>query len=1272
MAPVDQLLEWAGERGIELNGILPKRLPGRGVGVIATRSIKADEVVLEVPTSSLRSIDTVPKVIRSKLPKDITVHGLLAADLALDTISKYIIWNAVCPSPEDFASMPLLWPASLQPLLPGPAKKLLSKQQAKLAKDWAAVSAAFPDLDEDRYTYGWLLANTRTFYYLSPTLRRRTKEDRMVLQPVADLFNHADEGCKVNFDAKSFVVQANRVYEKDEEVRICYGRHGGDFLMVEYGFVMDENQWDEVGLDEVVLPELDEKQREMLEDRGFLGGYVLDQSQVCYRTQVAMRTLCCNSRQWTRFVDGMDDGERSQGDVNKRLVKLLENYRGVIKRMTDSMKGMEEGEVEVVQTIGAGRHSRDDRAQMDLVNARRQERIFEDSTGSPGIHEQMSHDSVQTMCVLTVKFKPNMAPPASVLSRTLQSISVTKTQEIEKQRARYEECKNGALEQADQFPNDPHKRIARLARGLLDLYPEATHDQKVKNIKYWLQQARYDASVPAEMLHAWEEVLRSKLEVQSRKLGLAHLYSQLVTEWMNPANPIGEVPVVDDASFEIVDRQKERLQELCDKFERVVFEPLETDEVEIDLFMSDLFEGDEASKSLEGLRRQMQYAGESLMTRKNPFDIMTLKWCLRGLLAEDLLSDEKQVILRDFLENEMALKEIGDVLNMRYADFDSWQWQAGKDGIPILPRQQLNGKYRIWMDEDVLQAIFIEFVGIQCCIKVKPILRDLIDDSASWKWTTGTKPRTVDRLRRENYTNESLSRGNTVNLQRKSRYIDQFFLSQLPGSVNALGSGTYVNDGAGSEDEGDKKAVQNIKQELLRTIATEVLLGRRLSGSVVVIQSDLKWYATGLSHNTIFAVMRFFGLPDKLIAFYRKVIAAPLNMTPASDRNGPRDPKTRRRGVPMAHATEKFIGELILFVMDLVVNRETGLLLYRLHDDLFLCGEPARHTRDVAGLWLLQLQPQLKTRTVTGSVYLTNDEISRDPSIQSSLPSGPVEIGHLLLDPKSGEWVIDQKQVQTWNSCIGQFFSHTFGEPAFCLGPKHLDSILETYEHMQTVLFSNAAESTKGDHLGSDTAEPGNVVQYLKARIEERFGVSDIPNAFIFLPEQLGGLGVRNPFIPMLVLRESLCEPHNSPQDIIEAWLIDEKETYLELKKSFYELPTVEDRLRRCRAPPFTTALKVYKQGKASAHGNLSQEELETFFSYEEYFSTREDTSRSMLKTYQKLIATPSLKEPDLHEDVAIALSDLRFTRDNGSMIAQQAMQRQRQARQSGPADVPR
>ncbi|KAH8201197.1 hypothetical protein TruAng_004665 [Truncatella angustata] len=869
-----------------------------------------------------------------------------------------------------------------------------------------------------------------------------------------------------------------------------------------------------------------------------------------------------------------------------------------------------------------------------------------------------------------------MAPPASVLSRTLQSISVTKIHEIEKQRARYEERKNEVLKQADRYPNEPHKRITTLSQGLADLYPEALQDRKVKNIKYWLQQARYDASVPANMIESWEDVLRSKLEVQSRKLGLAHLYSQLVTEWMNPTSPIGEVPVADDASFEVVDRQKERLQELCDKFEKVVFVPLETDEVEIDLFMKDLFEGDKEWQSLEGLREQVKDSGESLMRQKNPFDTDTLKWCLRGLLAEDLLSDEKQVILRDFLDNEVALKEIGDVLNMRYADFDSWQWQAGADGIPILPRQQLNGKYRIWMDEDVLQAIFIEYVGIQCCIMTKSLLKAFVESSPSWEWTSGAKISPLDRLRRQYYTAESIPTHNSVDIERKKRFINQFFLSQLPGTVDALGAGTYVNDGAANDDEdgGEMRAVQNIKQSLLRTIATETLFNRTLNGEAAVLQSDLQWYATGLSHTTIFAVMRFFGFPLKLIEFYKKVLEAPLNMTPATEGEEPKGPKIRRRGVPMAHATEKFIGELVLFVMDLVVNRETGLLLYRLHDDLFLCGRPHSCARAWKAMQEFAKVMGLDfNKHKTGSVYLVSDDKLRDPLIESTLPKGTVEIGHLLLDPASGDWTIDQEQVnthilqlgkqlaacdsilswvQTWNSCIGRFFSHTFGEPAFCLGTKHLDSILETYERMQSVLFGNPVGSVAKGYSEPEPGEPGNVVQYLKVKIQERFGVSDVSNSFIFLPEQLGGLGVRNPFIPMLTLREDLSKTYKTPQDIIREWSKEDQDVYHRLEEEFREITTVEDRLRRLRE--LYSLADKYEQAKEATRAHLSREDLDTFYSYEEHSRWRETTSSALFGTYLKLVDTPRSREPTLHEDVAMTLSDLNLTSSGGRTIAQE------------------
>ncbi|KAI1077505.1 SET domain-containing protein [Whalleya microplaca] len=344
-----ELLDWATDKGVKLNGIAPKRIPGRGIGLIATRAIKPEETILDVPTACLRSIDTVRKSLIRKLPNSISVHGLLAADLALDTSGKYTVWNAVCPSPADLSGMPLVWPPELQNLLPPAARELLAKQQAKYARDWGAVSSAFPELsaqEGEGYRYAWLLVNTRTFYYVNARLKRRPKEDHMCLQPVADLFNHGDEGCGVAFDGEGFSIKAARTYAAGEEVKICYGRHGGDFLLVEYGFVMGGNRWDEVLLDEVVLPRLSPRQRERLEEVGFLGKYVMDRETACYRTQVALRLLCCGVREWKKFVDGVDDGELYQGVVDQLLRELLMEYERKIEDTISEVEALDVGEPE--------------------------------------------------------------------------------------------------------------------------------------------------------------------------------------------------------------------------------------------------------------------------------------------------------------------------------------------------------------------------------------------------------------------------------------------------------------------------------------------------------------------------------------------------------------------------------------------------------------------------------------------------------------------------------------------------------------------------------------------------------------------------------------------------------------------------------------------------------------------------------------------------------------------------------------------------------------
>ncbi|KAK3343961.1 hypothetical protein B0T25DRAFT_522006 [Lasiosphaeria hispida] len=504
-----------------------------------------------------------------------------------------------------------------------------------------------------------------------------------------------------------------------------------------------------------------------------------------------------------------------------------------------------------------------------------------------------------------------MATPTSVLSKTLQSITLTKIRELESRRNSYETRKRNYLNKADTAA-DQRDRLECLLEAFKELSPAAAKDGSLTNIERWLTQSRYDASVPTSKLASFDGRLRTKMDIQSRKLDMAHLYSRLLTEWMemdqlSSAPSANLATETDEDAFEVVvERQRQRLSQLVDKFEAVVFEPRETSDSEIRSFLDNLFPDEESQTALEKLRGDIAEASEDLMNETAPFDDESLTNCIKGLLTEDILSDEKQAILRDFLESDVAKVEISDVLNMRYSDLKHWHWDAGKDGIRVMPRAGLNGKYRIWADDDILQMIFVQFIGIRLCNILKPILTE--------------------------------------------------FMKQLPGSETALFDGDYNYDGEdrndGSSEDDDDWAIRRskrnkrssqpkeappkksgIKQKLLRQLTTE-LITHRLRAP--------KRYATSISHSTIYSVLEYVGFGEDWISFFRKYLEAPLNLDAASDDRPQLGPRIRKRGVPMAHASEKFIGELVLFFMDLAVNRKTGILLYRLHDDIWICGEPER------------------------------------------------------------------------------------------------------------------------------------------------------------------------------------------------------------------------------------------------------------------------------------------------------------------------------------------
>ncbi|KAK6614678.1 Ribosomal lysine N-methyltransferase set11 [Botrytis cinerea] len=304
-----EFTKWAVNQGVVINDVSPFRFPEKGLGLVANKNFETGDILVQVPIKVLRKATDVPSQFAALAP-DIAVHALFA--LSLDSLLGPE-WIATLPSKQDMhSSMPLFWDISLQELLP--------------------------------------IVNSRTFYYLSPTIKpskpQPSKENRLALNPFADYINHSSEPTvDATLSRAGYTLTASQPIKQGSEVHISYGSHNNDFLLVEYGFILEDNRWDEVTLDPWITPLLSVEQKEHLEETGFLGKYLLDRDTICYRTQVVLRILCLPIGRWRRFVQGSEDEEVSEEDAGKVLLKVLMAGKveivETIKKVEESQAGLE-------------------------------------------------------------------------------------------------------------------------------------------------------------------------------------------------------------------------------------------------------------------------------------------------------------------------------------------------------------------------------------------------------------------------------------------------------------------------------------------------------------------------------------------------------------------------------------------------------------------------------------------------------------------------------------------------------------------------------------------------------------------------------------------------------------------------------------------------------------------------------------------------------------------------------------------------------------------
>lgn len=879
---------------------------------------------------------------------------------------------------------------------------------------------------------------------------------------------------------------------------------------------------------------------------------------------------------------------------------------------------------------------------------------------------------------------------AAALPQALQSITATKITELNKQRALFESRKAAILNSARQQPN-LREKVRVLLEGVTRIqgFPEDGLDtsdkddgehnwndgpydvstrSRYRNIRRFLFQSKYDSSISNGMLSCWEEELKRDLDLRSVKHEHALFFSQLVTEWLtNPNDPAAEEGI--EGSFEPVGR--EEMHDQRAQWESLVFEPAQTDTAAIERYLEQLFSQNRLSQqALKDLRNSVKSFSKEILADQKAFTPSSLKWITSGVIASDIFSPDKVAILKGFLENADVAQEVADVLNMRLAQVDTWSW--GSEVIPIEMRRQLNGKYRVYMDEDVLDALFLQYIGVQWGMTFKNIFKTFFNSHA-WKRNAPTIPKR-DLERRQYFLHEhpkeNESPGANLHATRRDTFENAYFMSQLPSTE-------WLTPSYDSAENDLTTTPIDLKHSLLHLLITEARVATTLHGQMTVLRSDFKWFGPSLPHSTLLTVLKFFHVPQIWLDFFQRFLEAPLKFV----NDGPdAQARIRRRGVPMSHALSDFLGESLLFCMDYSVSKAAdGAFLYRLHDDFWFWGQEKLCVRawkamtefsNVMGIEFNE--EKTGTARLVGKnprpfhhetrAFESGDEDEGDVdnmSIASSgsgidysaLPAGDVRWGFLKLDEEAGRFIIDQAQVdehikelkhqldacksifswvKAWNSYFARFFVNNFGKPAMCFGREHIEMAVSTLQRIENELFMSPSNT----YSSSDPVH--NAVDYLRLVIAQRFNVNDLPDGVFYFPVELGGLDLRNPLIPFLAIRENM---RKTPEKILENAFIEDEKAYSAAKERFEK-----------HGPDNTGnfVLNTYRRRHAGQDDSSSSSPKapESFMSLEEFNRHIEATSRELVSAYHQLLNCPGQISVNQTPELMSELSRLENSSD--------------------------
>ena len=559
--------------------------------------------------------------------------------------------------------------------------------------------------------------------------------------------------------------------------------------------------------------------------------------------------------------------------------------------------------------------------------------------------------------------------------------------------------------------NDRRRDRLNLPRKMLSILHEeilSLAGLSAANIQRHIDQSLEDMSISSAYFRSGEDKFRAALDGKSMKYKYATLFGNLVAERLSEnrisaQGPMNELSYNESGSSERVGQTV--MLEQRQEWERLVFTPCNVDESKIIERLEHIFSSPESRIALDALRNSMEDFCHRLL-EPNQIDARQIATCIDGLITSDLLSKDQTAMLKEIRENSNNMSEIASVLNLRLAAINEWNWEI--DAVELEMRRQLNGKYRVFMHEEITQAILLYHVGMRFAAAFREFL-DKFYQSSGWKKPCGLGHEDQEQF--EYYIGRRSTTIQSIETTVQEEFRNKYFMSMLPKRLDEVATG-YDPEAApdNSRTSSAKKAIQ-FKQSILHLITTEGLLADRSNQELVVSQTDFRWFGPSLSQATVAATLRFFGVTDIWLSFFQTFLKTPLKFI---DDGPDAQIRVRQRGIPISHVLSEFFGEVVLFCVDFAVNKATdGRPLYRLHDDVWLWGTQKQCIAgwqaftDITKTLGIEINEEK-----TGSARITSGDLKSADAEPGTLPTGPLRWGFLVLRD-GGKFEVEEEQIES-------------------------------------------------------------------------------------------------------------------------------------------------------------------------------------------------------------------------------------------------------------------